>query len=329
MTRRWLPQATRDAVVDTIRTWNDKTGVPVSRMLGWLNLPASKYYQWIERYCQANRHNATLPKTHWLTDAERRAILEYYREHPGEGYRRLAYLMLDANVVAASPASVYRVLVRAGLLRRWNRTTKKGTGFVQPLKPHENWHIDVSYLNIAWTFYYLCSVLDGCSRFLVHWEIRTSMTELDVETILHRAYERHPGVTPRIISDNGPQFIAKDFKEYIRTTGMTHVRTSPYYPQSNGKIERWHKTLKGECVRPLTPTSLDDARRIVGQFVEHYNNTRLHSAIGYVTPADRLAGRHETIRADRQRKLAEAKVKRREEWKAENSRLPEATAALG
>ena len=112
-----------------------------------------------------------------------------------------------------------------------------------------------------------------------------------METILQRARESFPGVTPRIISDNGPQFIAKDFKEFIRIAGMTHVKTSPYYPQSNGKIERWHKTLKGECIRVQVPLSLDDARRIVADYVTHYNNVRLHSAIGYVTPKDKLDGR--------------------------------------
>ena len=87
------------------------------------------------------------------------------------------------------------------------------------------------------------------------------MTEADIEIILERAKERYPGVKPRVISDNGPQFIAKDFKEFIRISGMTHIRTSPYYPQSNGEIERWHKSLKGECIRPGTPLSLEDAWR--------------------------------------------------------------------
>ena len=84
-----------------------------------------------------------------------------------------------------------------------------------------------------------------------------------------------------MISDNGPQFIARDFKEFIRISGMTHVRTSPYYPQSNGKIERWHKSLKPECIRPLTPLTLDDARRLIQAYVDRYNTVRLHSAIGY------------------------------------------------
>ena len=139
---------------------------------------------------------------------------------------------------------------------------------MQPLQPHEHWHVDVSYLNIAGTFYFLCSILDGFSRFIVHWEIREKMEESDVETIIQRAREAYPDATPRIISDNGPQFIAKDFKEFIRIAGMTHVKTSPYYPQSNGKIERWHKTLKGDCIRVQVPLSLDDARRIVADYVD-------------------------------------------------------------
>ena len=138
------------------------------------------------------------------------------------------------------------------------------------------------------------------------------MTEQDIETILQRAKEKHPGVTPRIITDNGPQFISGDFKQFIRISGMSHVRTRPYDPQSNGKIERYHRTIKSECIRPKTPLSLDEARRIVSEFVHSYNNDRLHSAIGYVTPADMLAGRAKVIHDERDRKLAEARNRRSE-----------------
>jgi putative transposase len=221
-------------------------------------------------------------------------------------------MMLDADVVAVSPSSVYRVLKGAGLMQRHNsKPSLKGKGFQQPLRPHEHWHVDVSYINVAGTFFYLCSLLDGCSRSIVHWEIRESMTEADVETILQRARERYPDARPRIISDNGPQFIAKDFKEFIRLCGMTHVRTSPYYPQSNGKIERWHRSLKAECIRPGVPLSLEDARRLVEGYVRHYNEVRLHSAIGYVTPAARMAGLDRAIFAERDRKLEAAREKRR------------------
>jgi putative transposase len=221
-------------------------------------------------------------------------------------------MMLDADVVAVSPSSVYRVLKGAGLMQRHNsKPSLKGKGFQQPLRPHEHWHVDVSYINVAGTFFYLCSLLDGCSRSIVHWEIRESMTEADVETILQRARERYPGARPRIISDNGPQFIAKDFKEFIRLCGMTQVRTSPYYPQSNGKIERWHRSLKAECIRPGVPLSLEDARRLVEGYVRHYNEVRLHSVIGYVTPAARMAGLDRAIFAERDRKLEAARERRK------------------
>jgi transposase InsO family protein len=131
-----------------------------------------------------------------------------------------------------------------------------------------------------------------------------------VEVILERAREQFSEARPRIISDNGPQFVVKSFKEYIRICGVTHVRTAPFYPQSNGKIERWHKSLETECVRPQTPLSLEDARRVVDQFVRCYNTERLHSAIGYVTPEDKLNGREAAIFADRKRKLATARQRR-------------------
>ena len=254
-----------------------------------------------------------MPRDHWLTHEEKERIGQFARQHPLEGYRLLTFMMLDADVVACSPSSVYRVLKKAGLLAGASpNLTKKGTGYVQPLTPHQEWHVDISYLNIAGTFYFLCSLLDGYSRFIVHWEIREKMEEIDVETIIQRAREMFPGTSPRIISDNGPQFIAKDFKEFIRIAGMTHVKTSPYYPQSNGKIERWHKTLKGDCIRVKVPLSLTEARRTVAEFVAYYNNVRLHSAVSYVTPKDRLEGRHRPITAERDRRLAEARARRQQ-----------------
>lgn len=283
------------------------------RIVSWVGVGAGKYHDWQSRYGKVNGHNALVPRDHWLEEWEEEAIVKFHDEYPLEGYRRLAFMMLDRDLVAASPSSVYRVLKEFGRMRQWNRNpSKKGTGFVQPLTPHEHWHVDVTYINICGTFYYMCSFLDGCSRSVVHWEIREAMKEIDVEQIFQRAREKFPGAKPRIISDNGPQFIAKDFKAFIRLCGMTHVRTSPYYPQSNGKLERWHRSLKEESIRPDTPLSLEDARRSVSRFVEHYNTVRLHSAIGYVTPKDKLEGREAEIFAERDRKLEAARERRRE-----------------
>jgi transposase InsO family protein len=298
-------------VVDFVARWSERTELPAHAFLRWLALNPSKYFDWKKRYGKANEHNARVPRDHWLEPWENQAIIQFAQEHPLDGYRRQTFMMLDADAVAASPSTVYRVLKRAGLLSPWNHTPSlKGTGFVQPLRPHEHWHVDISYLNVRGTFYYLCSVLDGCSRSIVHWEIRESMKESEVELVLQRAREKHPDARPRIISDNGPQFIARDFKEFVRIAGMDHVRTSPYYPQSNGKIERWHGTLKATAIRPKTPLCLDDARHVVGDFVLEYNTVRLHSAIGYVAPQARLEGRHEAIWKDRDRKLEEARARR-------------------
>jgi putative transposase len=305
-------------VVDYVRRWTGRTELPAKTLVGWVGIGASKFHHWKGRYGKLNEHNAWVPRDWWLEDWEKQAILDFQREFPLEGYRRLAFMMLDRDVAAASPTSVYRVLKAAGRIGRFaGKPSQKGRGFTQPLRPHEHWHIDISYLNICGTFYSLCSLIDGYSRYIVHWEIRETMKEREVETIVQRAREKFPGENPRIISDNGPQFIAKDFKEFIRLCGMTHVKTSPYYPQSNGKKERWYQTLKRECIRRDTPLSLEDARRIVEVYVEHYNRSRLHSALGYIAPADKLVGREQQIFADRDAKLEAARARRQARRAAE------------
>jgi len=299
-------------VVDFVTTWRAKAELPTSFFVRRLGISRSKFFDWKKRYGCENRHNGSMPRDFWLEDWEKKAIIDFYSSHPREGYRRCCYMMMDAGVVAVSPATVYRVLKRAGCMRRWSgKRSGKGKGFVQPGAPHEHWHLDVSYVNIRGTFYYLCTVMDGYSRYIVHWEIRETMRERDVEIIVQRARERFPGVNPRAITDNGPQFTARDFKEFIRVSGMSHVRTSPYYPQSNGKLERYHGTIKRECIRPKTPLCLDEARRVVERYVQHYNDVRLHSAIGYVTPRDKLQGREKEIFRERDRKLEKARRDRR------------------
>jgi len=295
-----------------VNRWTAETEIAMSRLTTWIGIGRNKFSDWRERYGRVNEHNAWVPRDHWLEDWEERAILDFRVAHPDEGYRCMTFMMLDADVVALSPSSVYRVLKKAGFLETWNRKpSKKGTGFHQPARPHEHWHIDIAYLNLGGTFYCLCTMIDGYSRYVVGWDIRASMTEADVEVIVQKTRERFPDARPRIISDNGPQFVSRDFAAFIRETQMTHVRTSPYYPQSNGKIERCFKTYRG-AMRFVNPVTPGEAMAATSRILQHYNEERLHAAIGYVTPKDKLEGREGEIFAARDRKLEEARRRRAE-----------------
>ena len=311
--KRWVEPQIRDAVVDFVLHWEERAEFRRGLLLKCLGLRRNKFKSWSARYGKTNFHNGKIHRDYPLEEWERKKIVEYFNDHQKEGYRSQTYHMMDENVVAVSPATTYRVLKSHGLLSRWNNTksSSKGTGFVQPSRPHEHWHVDISYINICGTFYYFIAVPGGCSRYIVHWNIRKAMKEQDVELVMQRAKELFPTATPRIISDNGPQFISRDFKEFIRVSGMSHVRTSPYYPQANGKFERFNKTIKSECIRPKSPVSLEDARRIVTDFILEYNTKRLHSSIGFVTPYDRLIGRHEQIFDARDKKLEAARARRK------------------
>jgi putative transposase len=309
-------------VVDFLKRMNSLTEIAFRSLLGWCELCPRKFARWRERYGKANEHNTQVPRDHWLEEWEKLAIIDYAREHPLDGYRSLTFMMLDADVAAVAPSTTYRVLKAAGLIgRAGGKPSSKGTGFVQPLAPHEHWHVDFSYLNIGGVFYFLCAVLDGCSRMIVAWDIRTTMREIDSEIVLQKAREAYPEARPRIITDQGSQFKSREFKSFIAQWQASHVMTSPYYPQSNGKLERFHQTLKDQAIRPRTPLDLDDAKRITGDFIEYYNTARLHSAIGFITPKDRLEGRQHAIHAARDKKLEEARERR----KIARQKLPQTT----
>ena len=174
-------------------------------------------------------------------------------------------MMLDQDVVTVRPASVYRVLGKAGLLKAVERDAHpEGHGVRQALAPHQHWPTDISYLNVCGTFSYLCSVLDGCSRSNLHWEIRESMKEREGRAGA-AGRERRRNIRqaqPRLISDNGP---ARDFRPFVRLSGMDHVRTSPYsHPQSNGKNRAVGAArLKQRPCGRRRRSNLGDARRVV------------------------------------------------------------------
>ena len=309
-------------MVATVRYLQERAGFPVGGSLKVLGLSRATFYRWAKSDGkQEGSGNRRIPKSHWLLPWEKEAIIAYKRKHPEVGYRRLAYMMLDEGVVAVTPSSVYRVLQEAGLSNRWTSAGGGASrkGFTQPAAPHEQWHTDIAYLNIHGTHYFFIGVLDGYSRAIVHHEVRTDMRTLDVQVVIERALEKLPaGVPrPRIITDNGGQYVSAEFKAYLRERDISHTRTRPRHPQSNGKIERFHKSLKAECVRRKAMGSLEEARRLIAVYVDEYNNRRLHAALDYLTPSDYLKGEEHIARRllEREERLQRAREERKRAWR--------------
>lgn len=209
-----------------------------------------------------------------------------------------------------------------GLNKIWTNPPPPGDpkkkGFDQPTEPHEHWHTDISYISYKGMRFYLICVLDGFSRAILAWDIRLSMESFDAYMVLYRAclkWVSTTNINPRIISDNGSQFLTKEYKKILHEFEMTHVRTSVNHPQSNGKLERFHKTIKHERIRDLPRITIEQFRRDIGDWIDHYNTERLHSAINYLPPMKVLLGEGETILEERRNKLAIGKVKREEYYK--------------
>ena len=314
MKGHWVEPDIRDDLVSWVRYWSECLEMNRGSMIKRVGISPSKFYSWCDHYGEVRLKERPFNGWWGISAEEERAIVEYRRSHEFEGYRRLCYQMLDEDVVAVSPATVYRVLKKYDLLNRWipRKDKGKGRGFAQPSKPHQHWHVDISYVKVQCTFYFLISVLDGFSRYIVHSELRIHMQEFDVELVIQRALEKYPDARPRIISDNGSQFISRDFKEFLGHKELTHVRTSVRYPQSNGKIESFHKTIKRECIHKKSLLGVDDARKIIDKYVEEYNCRRLHSSIYYLPPGDVLEGRMAARLKGREEKLRRAKAIRKQ-----------------
>lgn len=308
----------RDEIVRYFSTLKTKTDFTLKMLLKMINISSSKYYSWASRQGMPNFHNGKIPKSNWLLDWEKEAIIRYAKDHISVGYRRMTYMMMDEDVVAASPSAVYTVLRHNNLLNKWNMTKKstKGNGFDQPVGPHQHWHVDIKYVNFKGTFLFLISVIDGYSRYIVHHELRQHMQEYDVQLTIQKALEKFPGNNTRIISDNGSQFISKDFAIYLKYAGLQHIRTSIAYPQANGKIERFHKTINEEYLKKTSMINIEDARKQIKEYIEFYNTKRLHSSLYYLTPNDYI---NDTVKEKlelREIKLQEARKNRIEIRKA-------------
>ena len=294
----------------------------------FLGMHIQKLSEWGSN--KIRKPKSVIPKSHWSTPEERNAVVEFKKENMNIGYVRLTWIMIDRNIAYLSPSSVYRILVNAALNNKWTKPAgePKKVGFDQPTQVHEHWHTDISYINFKGTFVYLISVLDGYSRTILSWDIRTSMESYDVQIVLWRACDKwlnpNPSKNPRLITDNGSQFLTSEFKSMLKEFSMTNVRTSVNHPQSNGKLERFHGTIKSESIRNMPKFTLQQMKDEIEDWIQFYNNERLHSSLQYVAPMDVLEGRQDSILTERKRKLLEGKQMRKQYSKNVRANLMEA-----
>jgi putative transposase len=294
-----------------VRVTKARTGWTVRRILRRLGFPKSRYYDWRAREdgeVLDDLVSGARGSPYAILPEEKQAVVEYALRHPKEGYRRLAWMMVDEDVAYLSPSSVYRVLSDADLLYRWKRSKRSGTPPPEPTGPNERWHTDLMYLRIEDTWYFLVTVLDAYSRYVVHWDLLATMTAAAVRVVVQDALKK-TGASPEIVTDNGSQFKAKDFKELVRDFELEHIRIRTYHPESNGKVERFHRSTR-EALDETELRNLGRAREIIGRWVEFYNARRLHAALHYLPPAEYWEGDPEARIQERKEKLAEARKHR-------------------
>ena len=287
-----------------------RSGWTVRRVLTHLGLSKARYYEWVKR-AEVSRladRSTAVSSLGMILEEEKQAVIRYALAHPKEGYRRLAWQMVDEDMAYVSPSSVYRILNDADLLYRWKRSRSVGEPPPRPERPNERWHTDIMYLRVEGTWYFLVTVLDGYSRYVVHWELLTSMRAADVRLVVQQALEG-TGAKPQVVSDNGTQFTSGEFKDLVKRFELEHIRIRTYHPESNGTLERFHRSTR-EALAEEDLRNLSKARELIGRWVEHYNESRLHAGLGYLPPAEYYRGNPERRFSERQVKLEKGRRER-------------------
>jgi transposase InsO family protein len=288
----------------------ERAGWSVRRILKRLGVTKGRYYEWRKRAAAERLVDAPCLAPSWaaILPEEKEAVITYALKHPKDGYRRLAWMMIDEDVAYLSPSSVYRVLTDVDLLYRWKRSRSAGEAPAEAQAPNERWHTDIMYLRVADTWYFLVSVLDAYSRYIVHWELLTSMRAADVRLAIQQAVEKS-GAKPEIVTDNGSQFTAKDFRALVHQFELQHIRIRTYHPESNGRIERFHRSTR-DALSEQDLGNLTRAREILSRWVEHYNGERLHAGLHYLPPAEYYSGNPDARLEERRTKLEEGRRRR-------------------
>ena len=289
--------------------------LPARRTLDKLGIPRATFYRWYDRYreggVEALADHRSRPDRVWnrIPDAIREAIVDLALEAPELSPRELAVRFMDTKGYFVSEASVYRLLKAHDLITSPAFIVMKAADSFkdQTTAPNQLWQTDFTYLKvIGWGWFYLSTILDDYSRYIIAWKLCTTMKTEDVTDTLNlaltasgcdRARVNHK---PRLLSDNGSSYVSADLASWLNETGMKHVRGAPYHPQTQGKIERWHQTLKNRILLEnyYLPGALEAQ---IDTFVDYYNHQRYHESIQNLTPADVYFGRGQSIIKQRER----------------------------
>ncbi|MFS4439165.1 IS3 family transposase [Paracoccaceae bacterium GXU_MW_L88] len=299
--------------LEIIRTV-EASHLPARQTLAMLGIPRTTYYRWYDRWSEggldALEDTPSHPGSVWnrLPDETRADIIEFALEHEDLTPRELAVKYTDEKQYFVSESSVYRILKAEDLVTAPAHIVMKAANEFRDktTRPNELWQTDFTYLKVlGWGWFYLSTILDDYSRHIIAWKLCTTMKAEDVTDTLDLALEASGCdcatvvAKPRLLSDNGASYIAGDLADYLDEKGMDHIRGAPYHPQTQGKIERWHQTMKNRVLLEhyFLPGDLE---RQIGAFVEYYNNQRYHESLGNMTPADVYYGRAEQILKQRE-----------------------------
>jgi putative transposase len=295
-------------VIEDLKIQKSRTALTLWQLLKLYEIKRSTYYGWfneVERDKRERRHCRS------PLAAEVEAVVKFRGFHREVGYRKLTWLMNDEEVAFLPESTVYQILLKHNLLNGWNQSQNDGTAKEyrhKPTRVHEHWHTDIAYIKVRGVFYFLIMVLDGFSRYVLDWELMPDMLGRSVEDFIQRVKDKYPNATPKLIHDNGSQFISNDFKKLVTELKIQQVFTRRNHPQTNGKAERWNGLVKQEAIRPACPESFQEAWTVIGEYVDLYNNRRLHAGIKFLRPADMFYGRADAILSQRKERIASARA---------------------